>query len=190
MALHVFFMYCYARVISAVVGHDVTELAGAALFSLAMLIPLVWAVVLPDLPEIIRRHLARRRWSQGYCPACGYVIAGAGGAACPECGGSRDEPEPYRFGWDTAVRFAGLALGAWVVGSVAAQTWITIDENQFRREAQVSPVVAAGTTYSRPRIWPMSEARLFYSVPEGVAAVPPHGVLVEELAPDLPRALN
>ena len=138
-----------ASVVSASVGVGAGEVAGAGFFSLAMLVPLAWAVVLPDVPEVIRRHNARKRWAKGFCPTCRYVIAGATGDACPECGTSRDEPQQFRFGWQTAARFVALALGAWLVGSAAAQAWITLDESRFRAEALASPVVASGRLYSQ-----------------------------------------
>ena len=53
VALHVFNMYCFSRVVEESVGLDAAAIVGSGFFALAMLIPLVWAVVLPDVPETI-----------------------------------------------------------------------------------------------------------------------------------------
>ena len=173
MSLHVFVMYCYARVVSGAVGFRAGDVAASGFFSLAMMIPLAWAVLLPDVPEIVRRHRGRKRWEKGACPSCGYIVAEATGSSCPECGASRGEPAPYSFGWPTALRFAGLAVGAWLLGCVAAQLWILADESAFRREALESRAVALDKPYQRPRAWPMDEVRLFYTARDGVTAAPP-----------------
>ena len=185
VALHVFNMYCLSRVVEESVGRSAVAIAGSGFFALAMLIPLAWAVALPDVPEMVRRQRGRKRWAQGRCPGCGYVLLAAGGEACPECGTKRREPEPFSFGWATAARFLGLALGAWVLGSVVAESWIAYDEAGFRQEAQTQLAGTSAALFSRPRRWPMEDARLYYTADEGVSAFPPRGVLVEELAPHL-----
>ena len=117
MTAHVFYFYLFARAREATAG-------GSALFALAMLVPLAWAVAISDLPEIYRRGRRHRRWEQGRCPGCGYPVrAGGGDGGCPECGTSMDEPRPYRFTWATIRRFAFLVAAAWVIGCGAAETW-------------------------------------------------------------------
>ncbi|MHC4428769.1 MAG: hypothetical protein ACYS0D_09260 [Planctomycetota bacterium] len=195
VAQHVFNMYCFSRVVEESVGTETKAIVFSSFFALAMLIPLVWAVVLPDIPEIIRRQRARRRWTQGRCGSCGHLVIKADGGACPECGADRREPEPFRFSWATVRRFLALALGAWVLGSVAAESWIAYDERNFQREAETRLAGTRETVYTRPRRWPavvparvlnMKRARLYYTTAAGIAAFPPRGVLMEELAPHLP----
>jgi hypothetical protein len=187
VALHVFLMYCLSRVVEESVGMETRAIAFSAFFALAMLIPLVWAVVLPDIPEIVHRQRARRRWAQGRCGACGHVVINVEGGACPECGADRREPEAFRFGWATVARFLALALGAWLLGSVAAESWIAYDERNFQREAEMRLARTGDAVYSRPRRWPMAKAKLYYTAPAGIAAFPPRGALMEELAPHLPE---
>lgn len=173
MAAHVFYLYTFARTYQEMVGPDFATVFASSSFALAMLIPLAWAVALPDLPEIIRSHLSRRRWSQGRCPECGYPVIYAEGGTCPECGADRGEPRPFWIGWPTARRFAMLAAGAWLLGCVAAESWTSADEAAFRNEGLAHLEASDVSQYSRPRRWPMGNERLYYTHSEGATAFPP-----------------
>ena len=131
MAAHVFYLYAFARTLQEIVGPDFPTILASSSFALVMLVPLVWAVVLPDLPEIVRTHRGRGRWLQGRCSRCGYFVLQAEGRSCPECGTDRRDPGSFRFGWSTVRRFAVLAATAWLLGCVSAECWAVLDERNF-----------------------------------------------------------
>ena len=178
MAAHVFYLYAFARTLQEIVGPDVPTILASSSFALVMMVPLVWAVVLPDLPEIVRTHRGRGRWLQGRCSRCGYFVLQSEGNSCPECGTDRLEPGSFRFGWATVRRFAFLAATAWLVGCVAAECWAEVDEATFAREgvAQVSATVTK--QYNRPRRWPMQDKTLYFSSADGVTAFSPDILLI------------
>lgn len=173
MAAHVFYLYAFARVQQEIVGLDFPAILASSSFSLIMLVPLAWAVALPDLPEIIRAQRSRFRWSKGECPRCGYPVVHAKGGSCPECGADRAEPKAFWLGWSTARRFAVLAAVAWLLGCVTAETWAAVDESIFAREAKAHLDVTAADQYSRPRLWPMQDMTLYYTTVDGVTAYSP-----------------
>ncbi len=173
LAAHVFYMYCTARGISETVGFRLGTTVIACLFALAMLIPLVWAVFLPDLPEFFSQHLIpRRRWERGRCPACGYDMRGLAerSTACPECGSPSREPAGWEGSARTVRRFVAINMLAWAIGCLAAEIWMQIDENDFQRE--VERRLAAGNTsnWGRGRHWPNTNCSLVYRYPDGIHA--------------------
>jgi len=152
LGAHVFFMYGLARAVGGRFGFSAGVCAVATGFALAMLLPLVWAVSLPEIPLIYTRVVrARRWWASGRCPACGYPRGEAEGA-CPECGAASDRPAPYAVTAATVRRYVAVNLLAWVLGCGAAEAWIGVDEAEFRRE--VAGVSAEHDSYRRPRRWP------------------------------------
>lgn len=177
MTAHVFYLYAFARMLQEVVGTDFQTILASSSFALVMLVPLAWAVVVPDLPQIMRAHRGRRRWLRGYCPGCNYLLLNAAGDRCPECGADRAAPRPFEFGWSTVRRFAALAAAAWVLGCVAAESWATMDETSFAREASAHVDGTVTQRYSRQRRWPMRGRRLYYSTTDGVTAFVPEFVL-------------
>jgi hypothetical protein len=160
LAFHVFYMYCLARVKADTFGFDLGTTIIAALFALAMLVPLVWAVTLPELPEIWTTHVrARRWWRQRRCPSCGYRTEGLTGEdkKCPECGLPFRFPQGYRINAHTIRLFVALNLLAWMIGCAVGEAWLQRDERQFLKEANVVHDVQFDLTRtidSRPRIWP------------------------------------
>ncbi len=174
MAGHVFYLYSLARAWSHVVGLDAGSATALGLFALATLVPLAWgAIVLLDLPEIVRGHRGRRRWEQGCCPRCGYPLVAAPGDSCPECGAPRREPGSFWFGWSAVGRFVSLALAAWIIGCSAAEGWAWMDETSFAREGEAYlRQTTADIRYSRPRRWPVDQ-RLYYTRGGGISADPP-----------------
>ncbi len=178
MAAHVFYFYAFARAQQEIVGVDFPTVLASSAFALVMLVPLAGAVVLPDLPEIVRNHRACRRWQRGRCSMCNYLLLYDEGANCPECGTTRDEPDSFEFGWPTVQRFVLLAAAAWAVGCIGAESWAVLDEVAFVREgeAQVS-VTTAKDPYSRPRRWPNQDQTLYFSSSSGVTAFAPQLVL-------------
>ncbi|MEE8459300.1 MAG: hypothetical protein V3S08_05480 [Phycisphaerales bacterium] len=177
MAAHVFYFYAFARAPQEIVGVDFAAILASSAFALVMLVPLAWAVVLPDLPEIVRNHRARGRWQRGRCSSCNYLLLYEQGANCPECGTSRDEPGSFQFGWSTVQRFVLLAAAAWIVGCIGAESWAVLDEVAFAREGEM--YVSTATTkdaYSRPRRWPSQDQTLYFSS-RGVTAFAPQLVL-------------
>ena len=183
MTAHVFYLYAFARMLQEVVGTDFQTILASSSFALVMLVPLTWAVAVPDLPQIIRAHRGRRRWLRGYCPGCNYFLLNAAGNRCPECGGDRAEPRPFEFGWPTIRRFAVFAAAAWVLGCVAAESWTVMDEASFAREASAHVGGVATERYSRRRRWPMHGRTLYYTTTDGVTAFIPELILD---APDVP----
>ncbi len=185
MAAHVFYLYAFARMLQEVIGTDFRTVLASSSFALVMLVPLTWAVAVPDLPQILRAHRARRRWLRGNCPGCNYFLLSTTGTGCPECGADRAEPRPFEFGWSMVRRFAALAVVAWVLGCVAAESWTVLDETSFARAA---PAHVDGTVthrYSRQRRWPMHGKRLYYSTTDGVTAFFPEFVLEEPTLPSV-----
>jgi hypothetical protein len=181
MAAHVFYFYEFARNDLETVGLEFTTVLASSSFGLVMLVPLAWAAALPDLPLIIRTQVGRRRWQRGCCAWCGRFLLAAAGTVCPECGEERRPPPAFELGWGTVRRFAILALAAWVIGCVAAESWASLDEMTFAREAPQAS--RAGGSYSRQRRWPMQDKRLYYTAADGVTAYAPHLVLPEPVGP-------
>jgi hypothetical protein len=161
LAAHVFYMYDLSRLMSNDFGFDVGTAVLSALFALAMLMPLVWAVALPDAPEMYVRVFRARRWRKdGRCPKCGYRCVRAQ-AICSECGAALREPAEYRITVATIRRYLGMCLLAWVIGCLAAEMSVQADEDAFRREA-VAAAAGGATEYYRSRRWPMRGGFIWY----------------------------
>ncbi len=163
LALHVFYMYSIARGVMA--GHDefgfhLGHSLIAAAFGLIMLIPLIWAMTLPEWPEMYTRHVrARRRYFSGCCPACGYTSA-SNTNRCSECGSERREPEQYRITPRTIRLFVAMNLLAWLIGIATAEMWALADERAFSREAAAHVARGASEPFSRPRWWPSAAVEM------------------------------
>jgi hypothetical protein len=156
LALHVFCMYGMARANAETFGFSLGTTVVAAMFGLVMLVPLVWAVTLPELPEIYVTHVRGRRWwRSGRCPSCGYRTDGLIDAICPECGEAIAEPAGYRINARTVRRFVAISLMAWVVGCAAGEVWIGLDEIAFRRESRDGIPLRGSNIYFRDARWPM-----------------------------------
>ena len=74
MAVHVFYLYSLARSEGWIDAAGGSGVVGRSFFALVMLLPLSWAVLLPDLPEIYRRRQHLRRYTGGKCPECSYPV--------------------------------------------------------------------------------------------------------------------
>ena len=96
MAAHVFYFYAFARAPLEIVGVDLSAVLASSAFALIMLVPLAWAVVLPDLPEIVRNHRARRRWRSGRCSMCNYLLLYDEGQLGDRSGEGRGDPDRGR----------------------------------------------------------------------------------------------
>ena len=177
IAAHVFYQYAFARAFQEIVGVGFPTILASSAFALVMLVPLAWAVALPDLPEILLNHRARRRWLRGRCSKCNYFVLYEEGINCPECGTARTEPGSFQFGWSTVQRFVLLAAAAWVVGCVGAESWAVTDEAAFAREAAAHTLATTTYDYSRPRRWPNQYQTLYFSSSRGVTAFEPELVL-------------
>jgi hypothetical protein len=95
-----------------------------AMATLPLMVPLVWLVGLPELPEIyLTWWRASRRWRRGRCPTCDYITQSRQ-SVCPECGAALRPPEPYRFSRRTLGWFIGMAVLAWAAGCAAGEAWI------------------------------------------------------------------
>lgn len=117
LSAHEFVMYRLARRMGGAGLDDVNEIVLACLFALAMLVPLVWAVTLPELPEIYTRVVRARRWfRQGRCPSCGYEIGSKHISECPECGSPHIAPREYAVTKATILRYAYINALAWLIG--------------------------------------------------------------------------
>ena len=165
LAAHVFYMYCTARGLGGHFGFDPGTTTGSSFFALAMLVPLVWAVFLPDLPEFITQHVRpRRRWSRGQCPQCGYdrLSLPADEKVCPECGGELREPEAWRFTVRTVQRFVAINLIAWLVGCFAGELWMENDERDFRAEVTAQLKRDDISDRYRQRRWPNHSETMAY----------------------------
>ncbi len=183
MAAHVFYFYAFARAPQEIVGLDFPTVLASSAFALIMLVPLAGAVVLPDLPEIIRSHRARRRWQRGRCSMCNYLLLYEQGTSCPECGTTRGEPDSFEFGWPTVQRFVLLAAAAWAVGCIGAESWSVLDEVAFAREGEAyASTTTAKDVFSRPRRWPNQDKTLYFSLSSGVTAFVPELILHDPLA--------
>ena len=131
LSVHELTMYRVARTISGPARNDASDIILAALFALAMLVPLVWAVTLPDLPEIYTRVVrGRRRFRRGECPTCAYNISAsagdihlASGSRCPECGAVIARPGEYTVTRRTITRYVVMNFGAWAIGCVVGE-WL------------------------------------------------------------------
>lgn len=170
LALHVFYMYSLARSVIGGFGFDLGVTATAMLFSLIMLLPLIWAVTLPDWPEIYTRQIRGRRWfAAGRCAGCGYVVAGCG-TTCSECGMVRAAPRPYAVNVRTIRLFVVINLLAWLLGSAAGEIWAAEDERTFVREVEARLAAGREDDYARPRRWPAGSTSLMYTTSDGLTA--------------------
>jgi hypothetical protein len=156
LAAHVFYMYCLARANAGTFGFELGTTVVGALFALVMLIPLVWAVTLPELPEIYSTHIrARRWWRQHRCCGCGYSRVGLDVLNCPECGRAIEPPRDYAVNVRTVVLFIAMNLFAWILGCTAAEALYSADERAFMQE--VARHEAQGDAeYRRQARWPSS----------------------------------
>jgi len=129
LTLHEFVMYRLARTMGAGGLNDTSDIVLAWLFALAMLVPLVWAVTLPELPEIYTHVIrAKSRFRRNACPACGYQIGvdiserdKALGSRCTECGIVIEAPREYAVTRATIWRFAAMNLAAWMLGCLLGE---------------------------------------------------------------------
>ncbi len=157
LAAHVFYQFCLARTWGGAFGFHLGQTILAAAFGLVMLIPLLWAVTVPEWPEIFARHIrGRRRFLAGRCPGCNYDLHDRGlgdEKKCPECGEPFRAPEPYRFGPKIFRAFIIINLLAWVIGCGGGLTLIHLDEAAFRNDT-VSVAKSGETSHSRERRWP------------------------------------
>jgi hypothetical protein len=179
MAAWGFYLYAAARVWQEVVGHDFATVLASCSFALVLSAPVAWIVALPDLPRVMRACRDRRRWLQGRCPGCGHFVVYAQGAACPQCGADRGAPRSSPFGWAMAKRLAALAVAGWLLGSVVAEGWASLDEAVFAREAEAHVSASQDLSYSRPRRWPMQDKMLYYTLADGVMSYSPEIILAE-----------
>lgn len=154
LTAHVFYMYSLARANAETFGFNLGTTVVAALFALAMLVPLVWAVTLPELPEIYVSHIrARRWWKQNRCPQCGYSRAGLDEVTCPECGCEISPPREYAVNTRTIAMFIALNLMAWSIGCATAEALWNADEATFMREAKAHELQGFAN-YCREARWP------------------------------------
>ncbi len=170
MAVHVFHMYCLARMMDEGVGLELSTVIRSASFAMVMMIPLAWAVALPELPEIVTRFRSHQRWRRGQCSRCGYQLTGIERSTCPECDAARREPEGYDLGWPTVRRFLLLVVLAWALGSTAAELWTWDDERRFGEEVQRHLTAGQDGDYSRARRWPSENGGLVYDPERGILA--------------------
>ena len=180
MGLHVFVMYCTARVlVGEHFGFDLGTSILAAVFALAMLLPFVWIVGLPDLPDYLR---LRRRWRKDQCTQCGYQLRGGDHKICSECGAIVRPPVKNLIQPATIRRFIVIVLAAWLAGAAGGETWIELDEAAFLREAEAVMRVPGNDVYSRQRWWPSGGQRMTYVRMRGV--VTEHELMMMSLQDD------
>lgn len=182
MAGHVLVMYSLARTQQHGFGFDLNTAILSTLFALLMLLPLTPAIALSDLPEAYIRAARRGRWSTGLCPSCRYPVAPSGGDICQECGTPMIEPDPYRFTWSMARRFAIFALIAWIAGSVASEGWLLADEATFRNEAEAQ-AAQGHISLARERRWP-GHGSIFWEVDQGYYAAQGGTIMISPTNPD------
>lgn len=164
LAAHVFYMYSTARTIGETVGLTPATVMIASLFALIMLIPFIWAVALPEFPEMYLRHVRATRWfEQGRCPDCGYPTTGSRTDRCPECGVALASPKPYAVSWHTVRLFIIINALAWLIGCASAECWALVDEHRFRAEAARHIASNNEQTYERSRWWPNHSNALLYT---------------------------
>ena len=154
ITLHVFWMYALARTMNEGVGFRPAVAIVSAMFALAMLFPLVWAIALLELPDLLQSFRSARWFRAGRCPGCGYPAETLEGGQCPECSAPVGEPIPYRFTPHAVRRFAIAVAVAWVIGTVCGELWLLRDERRFEQEA------AQIDSWERPRCWPVGWSTL------------------------------
>ncbi len=167
---HVMYMYGMARVMGESTGLQSKPMLVGGGFALAMVIPLFFAAGLPELPEVLAHRRRERRWARNRCPECAYDLEGNASRfaeRCPECGGTPADPRGYQFSWRTLRRFAIMAVAGWLVGCVACESLLLLDEWHFEQEVRARP---GELHWSRARAWPFGSASLMYVPEEGISA--------------------
>lgn len=157
LAAHVFYMYCLARTWGGEIGFHAGQTVIAAGFGLIMLVPLLWAVTVPDWPEIYTQNIRdRRRYQRSRCTACDYDLRGikeTGETICAECGTPIAEPVPYQFTFGIFKKFILINLLAWIIGASSGEMWVFTDEVAFQREV-LEASMNEEKAYFRERRWP------------------------------------
>lgn len=116
-------MYVLVRDITGNQPESLSVIGLSALGTLVLMLPLVWIVGLPELPEIYMTWWrATRRWRRGRCPVCDYPRMESQ-SICSECGRALIEPQPYRFTGRTVAVFTVMIALAWLLGCVAGELW-------------------------------------------------------------------
>jgi hypothetical protein len=155
MTFYVFCMYGMVRTMNGGLGFNAGATATAALGSMALMVPLVWLVGVPELPEMYVQSIrANRRWRSGLCPGCAYPLPMPRSGQCPECGREFVEPRAHRFSLTTIWRFAIMLALAWLIGCAAGEAWTLVDEAAFMNEAGIALADPQRHSYERPRRWP------------------------------------
>lgn len=187
---HVFYMYCLGRATAGGIGLSAGTVIVAGLFGLVMLVPLVWAVTVPELPAMLEQWRGRSRYDEGRCQACGQDQQGtAADRPCPECGAAVAPPPPFRVNGPMIRRYVILNIAAWVIGSAAGEVWVNLDERRFLDEARQHVArVGSDSVYTRSRAWPVDANELVYVDGRGAMTPREYDELVHKPPPDPPDA--
>jgi hypothetical protein len=154
-AAFLFASYCMSRALIGGFGAGPGAIALAVAATAAASIFLWWLAPFADFAEIFWLHLpADRRAQRGECPHCGYPHGGR--ATCNECG---EETAPLAA-WTRSPRpvrrMARILVPALILGAVAGELWMRLDEARFRRECEVGV-----GPHARARAFPTGFARMW-----------------------------
>ncbi|MEE2907964.1 MAG: hypothetical protein VX527_09055 [Planctomycetota bacterium] len=124
-----FLDYCFVRSAFGVVMPGLGALVIILALALLLMIPMIFVALLWILPDARHHRLAIVRQNNKQCPSCGQSLKESGSKLCPECGPGQYQRLP-------SIRTLVLTcviiwLGAWLLGAVAGETLVRLDESSF-----------------------------------------------------------
>lgn len=159
-----FVSYCMSRALIGGFDTGVWTFLAALVANFFASIFLWWLVPFADSADIFWVHMpADRRARRGQCPHCGYPHEGR--ATCSECGQDTEPLAPWVLSMRPVRRLTVVLGAALIVGSLAGEFWMRLDESRFLAESAASPV----RPFTRERAFPAGFARMTIDA-EGVCS--------------------
>jgi len=164
-------VYMLIRGTLATFGFSLRDVVIAAMATIMMSMmlasgPLFVLTIILAIVDTIYAERPRQRWDAGLCPRCKYPRRVLDAQTCSECGAPLIQPEtrmllPF-FGHAALTLIIGLVLGM-----VAGEARMQIDEAMFRAEVNRQRAAGTHTFVRRERCWPNGNCALLYAPERG-----------------------